>query len=181
MKAYLGAYLVNYWNRATALSEWFDDDGWSATVLPRMGDLAAAAKRLGFADSPSTRSSTRRTAARTRPLTSAPGTRPSSTTTTAFTATSLELELRVLAPVRVSVRLDRGGPCGCDFDDARSPEYVTAQLEAFRRWGMGGEFANYAYAGLADFDYSPYVEAMRSASTPGGGGHRWTRRSESAP
>ena len=32
---------------------------------------------------------------------------------------------------------------------------------------MGGEFANYAYAPLADFDYSPYVSAMQAGSSPG--------------
>jgi hypothetical protein len=32
---------------------------------------------------------------------------------------------------------------------------------------MGGEFANYAYAPLADFDYGPYVEAMQAGSKPG--------------
>ena len=29
-----------------------------------------------------------------------------------------------------------------EFDDARPPEYVSEQLEAFRKWGTGGEFAN---------------------------------------
>ena len=32
---------------------------------------------------------------------------------------------------------------------------------------MGGEFANYAYAPLADFDYSPYVPAMQAGSRSG--------------
>ena len=49
MKGYLGAYLVNYYNSATPLAEWFDDAGWGSKVLPKVGDLAAAAKRLGFA------------------------------------------------------------------------------------------------------------------------------------
>ncbi len=31
---------------------------------------------------------------------------------------------------------------------------------------MGGEFANFAYAPLDEFDYSPYVSAMQNASTP---------------
>jgi hypothetical protein len=30
---------------------------------------------------------------------------------------------------------------------------------------MGGEFANYAYGSIEDFDYSPYVSAMQAAST----------------
>ena len=59
------------------------------------------------------------------------------------------------------------GPKPSPFDDARSPEHVAEQLLAFRKWGMGGEFANYAYAPLADFDYSPYVPAMQAGSMPG--------------
>ena len=59
------------------------------------------------------------------------------------------------------------GPKPSSFDDARSPEHVAEQLLAFRKWGMGGEFANYAYAPLADFDYSPYVPAMQAGSKPG--------------
>jgi len=53
------------------------------------------------------------------------------------------------------------------FEEARSPEHVAEQLLAFRKWGMGGEFANYAYAPLSDFDYAPYADAMQAASTPG--------------
>ncbi len=44
---------------------------------------------------------------------------------------------------------------------------MTEQLLAFRKWGMGGEFANYAYAPLADFDYEPYVAALKAGSKPG--------------
>jgi hypothetical protein len=54
-----------------------------------------------------------------------------------------------------------------DWQSARSPEYVADQLTAFRRWGTGGEFANFAYSGLRSFDYHSYVSAMRSASAPG--------------
>jgi hypothetical protein len=54
-----------------------------------------------------------------------------------------------------------------DFERARDPGYVAEQLEEFRRWGSGGAFANYDYAGLGDFDYGPYEDAMRKASTPG--------------
>ena len=32
---------------------------------------------------------------------------------------------------------------------------------------MGGEFANYAYGPLADFDYEPYVSALKAGSKPG--------------
>jgi hypothetical protein len=56
---------------------------------------------------------------------------------------------------------------GSDFERAREPEYVAKQLAAFRKWGTGREFANYAYNGLRAFDYLPYAPAMRSASAPG--------------
>jgi hypothetical protein len=58
------------------------------------------------------------------------------------------------------------GP-GTDFERARDPEYVAEQLAAFRKWGTGREFANYAYNGLREFDYSAYVPGMRAASVPG--------------
>jgi hypothetical protein len=48
MKLYLSVYLVNYWNNATPLKDWFDDAGWSGTVLPKLGDAAGAARLLGF-------------------------------------------------------------------------------------------------------------------------------------
>jgi hypothetical protein len=56
------------------------------------------------------------------------------------------------------------GPRGSAFDSARSPEHVATQLAAFRKWGMGGEFTNYAYGRLDGFDYTPYVSAMQHAS-----------------
>jgi hypothetical protein len=52
------------------------------------------------------------------------------------------------------------------FEAARPPEYVGSQLDAFQRWGMGGEFAVYAYGGLRNFDYGPYEGVMRQASKP---------------
>lgn len=52
------------------------------------------------------------------------------------------------------------------FERARPPAYVADQLQAFHKWGMGGEFVNYAYRGLDQFDYKPYLAAMRAASTP---------------
>ena len=55
---------------------------------------------------------------------------------------------------------------GTDFERAREPEYVAEQLEAFSRWGMGGEFANFAYNGVEYFDYSPYAPAMEEFSSP---------------
>jgi hypothetical protein len=54
-----------------------------------------------------------------------------------------------------------------DFERARDPRYVAEQLKAFRKWGSGREFANYAYSGLKGFDYTPYVSAMQAASAPG--------------
>jgi hypothetical protein len=53
-----------------------------------------------------------------------------------------------------------------DFAEARDPGYVADQLAAFRTWGTGGLFANYAYGDPAKFDYGPYTDAMRRASTP---------------
>lgn len=72
-----------------------------------------------------------------------------------------------------STRIDWGpfawidsGPTS--FDAARSPSEVAAQLAAFRKWGTGGAFANFAYAGLlGGFDYGPYVAGMQAAAAPG--------------
>jgi hypothetical protein len=61
--------------------------------------------------------------------------------------------------------IDRG-PCGCSWEEPRAPGYVADQLEAFSKWGMGGEFTTYAYQGLEDFDYSSYAPAMRAAARP---------------
>jgi hypothetical protein len=43
---------------------------------------------------------------------------------------------------------------------------VADQLRAFRRWGMGGEFAAYSYAGIRNFDYSPYDGALKASTRP---------------
>ena len=59
------------------------------------------------------------------------------------------------------------GPKDSEFDDAREPDFVAGQLAAFRAWGAGGSFGNYAYAPSTDFDYEPYADAMRRASTSG--------------
>jgi hypothetical protein len=54
------------------------------------------------------------------------------------------------------------------FDAARAPAYVAEQLAAFRRWGTGGSFGNYAYNALTPrFSYAPYASALRDASKPG--------------
>jgi carboxypeptidase family protein len=59
------------------------------------------------------------------------------------------------------------GPRDSEYDDAREPAYVADQLAAFRTWGTGGTFGNFTYGEFADFDHEPYVDAMRTASTPG--------------
>jgi len=59
------------------------------------------------------------------------------------------------------------GPTDSRFDDARDPDGVANQLAAFRDWGAGGSFGNYAYSEPAAFDYAPYTDVMRRASTPG--------------
>ena len=48
MKLYLGFNLVNYYNTATPLADWFNDSAWSNTVLPGVAGLAGAAHLLGF-------------------------------------------------------------------------------------------------------------------------------------
>jgi hypothetical protein len=46
---YLGFYAANYFNQRTPFVDWFDDRGWSQKVLPRVRDLAAAARTMGLA------------------------------------------------------------------------------------------------------------------------------------
>ncbi len=54
------------------------------------------------------------------------------------------------------------------WEAARPPSQVAAQLAAFRKWGTGGAFANYAYGGInSSFDYTPYVPGLQAAATPG--------------
>ena len=53
------------------------------------------------------------------------------------------------------------------FERSRSPDAVRQQLDAFRKWGTGGEFANYAQQSLSTFDYGPYVSALQQAANPG--------------
>ena len=57
------------------------------------------------------------------------------------------------------------GPSPGSFDDARPPDYVARQLDAFHRWGQGNTFGLYTQH-IDDFDYTPYVPAMQAASTP---------------
>jgi hypothetical protein len=49
IKLWMGIYLSNYYNPATPLEKWFDDSAWSTQVLPKLGDIAGAARSLGFA------------------------------------------------------------------------------------------------------------------------------------
>jgi hypothetical protein len=71
-----------------------------------------------------------------------------------------------------SSRLDWGpfawidsGPTG--YDQARPAPEVATQLAAFRKWGTGGAFLNFAYQGLNGFDYTPYVPGIQAAAVPG--------------
>src|SRR2546425_8310725 len=268
MSANLAVYLTNYYNTSTPLDDWFDDSGWSGTVLPDMSDLAAAAKSLGFAGIAfdnelytqvggaqsaswgwnylgNTHTETQvRAQARLRGqqimqalLQQYPGIEiavygakfPQSwgedvqkLVNGASNAFANNLDINFLdglsgASGYSAIRLYDAefyktaspgswqgalqydfnglyslfsqplsnwsyasahvflspfswidpGPCTCAFDDAQSPTYVATQLNYFRNWGMGGEFANYAYNSLTAFDYSPYAGAMTSASSPG--------------
>jgi hypothetical protein len=47
----------------------------------------------------------------------------------------------------------------------RSPSYVSEQLAAFQQWAMGGVFGVYAYNQLSAFDYSPFVPALKAATS----------------
>jgi hypothetical protein len=269
MKLYLGVYLANYYNDATPLEEWFDDAGWQDQVLPKMRNLAAAAKLYGFAgialdqelypsqggvetatwswDYPgNTRSeSAVRAKARKRgaelmgaildgypgaelavyhfdfpddwnevvqeevnglenvadPLlhldfwngmTSVEGygairffenifykaphrgsweSALTYNTNQVFATFSRSFSNWDYASRRIYVSpfswINPGPNAESAFDDARPPAYVQEQLLAFRKWGMGGEFANFVYGPLRNFDYSPYVPAMQAGSNPG--------------
>jgi hypothetical protein len=49
----------------------------------------------------------------------------------------------------------------------RPADYVATQLQAYRLWGMGGDFGVYSYNHLGQFDYGPYASAMQAAATLG--------------
>ena len=66
-----------------------------------------------------------------------------------------------------SAWIDGAGADGGSYAAPLPPAYVATQLQAFRNWGMGGEFADFAYEPLDDFDYGPYVSAIQAAATPG--------------
>ncbi|MBM3334611.1 hypothetical protein FJY63_08105, partial [Candidatus Sumerlaeota bacterium] len=268
MKMYLGCHLVNYYNKSTPLKDWFDDAGWAEVALPRMQDLAAAARLLGFDGIafdeelyPQTGKVTTATwdwnypgnthseaevrakaRQRGRELMRAvldgfpaaeivvyhyhfPGTwwtvvqervnhRPNAADPALFLDfwdglssvegyqairfinavfyktshvgrnwdAALQYEFNTFYSL-LSRRLSNwpyassrifqspfiwisAGPRKSAYDAARPPAYVAAQLEAFAKWGMGGEFANFCYGGLSRFDYTPYVAAMQFVSRP---------------
>jgi hypothetical protein len=267
MKMYLGAKFANYTNTATPLRDWFDDQGWSELVVPKIRDLAGAARELGFAgiafdqelypakggvttatwewDYPGNSHPEGEVRAKARQrgrqvmeaiVSAFPGAElvgyavrfPESwselvqeevngvenvyaahldidfwdglTSVEGYGAIRLIDSTFYKAPHRgswdtalqyhynrmssyLSRRLSNWeyassrlfispfswideGPSPSQFDDARPPDYVEEQLLAFRKWGMGGEFANFAYSPLSGFDYLPYVGAMREASSP---------------
>ncbi len=265
MKAYLGAYLVNYWNPSTPLADWFDDRGWSETVLPKMRDLAGAANRLGFAgvafdhelytqhggaqtatwewSYPGNGQSERAVRAmakqRGREVMSAllsahPGIElvaygfefPETwsevvqkqvngiddvwgrrvdvdfwdglssvegygalrlmdatfykgphvgsweaalqyNSNSTYAMLSRRLSNWEYASSRLHVSpFSWIDPGPSNWERARDPDYVAEQLRAFRKWGTGGEFANYTYDTLRAFNYEPYAAAMRAASSP---------------
>lgn len=48
MSMYLAFYLANLHNSRTPLEGWFDNRGWASEVVPRVRELASAARLLGF-------------------------------------------------------------------------------------------------------------------------------------
>jgi hypothetical protein len=264
---YLGFKAVNYYNTSTPFADWFDDRGWSRKVLPAVGDLAAAARSMGFAGLaidqelytqtggaqtaswsvhyPGVRHSEAevraKVAHRGRQLMHAMvaaypglelvayGTRFPESWDALVQATANHVQNAFADEVQVDLwnglssvqgysairwldalfykgfqlgaatwdtalqyNADRLysyfsrrfsnwsyassrahispfswiGPGPKPSQDARDPAFVADQLDAFRRWGAGGAFGNYVYGPLGGFDYSPYENAMRQASTP---------------
>jgi hypothetical protein len=264
MKLYLGFYASNYFNSVTPFADWFDERRWSRAVLPRVKELASAARRLGFAglavdqelysdkraswdwDYRNHGHSESRVRAKVRErgaqlmkamvrgfpglelmayytkipgsweervqergnhipnafrdnvqidlwdgLSSVRGYRAIRLMDAIFYKTqqlpdaSWDAALQYNANAVYSTLSRRFSNWAyassrlhlspfswissgqTDWEQARAPGHVAEQLDAFRKWGIGREFANYAYNGLKVFDYSPYVSAMRTASTPG--------------
>jgi hypothetical protein len=264
---YLGFYAVNHFNERTPLADWFDDRGWSRTVLPQVGDLAGAARSMGFAgiavdqelypqeggevnaswsvhypgnrhsdDEVRTKVKERGRQLMERMARAYPGlelvaydTRLPDTWQAKVSAEVNDLRSESVDDVRMDLwdgltsvqgysairwmdavfhktfhlfdaswdtaleynanqiysSLSRNfsnwsyassrlhvspfswidaGPG--EFARARDPGYVAEQLDAFKRWGTGGSFANYAYDALDAFDYGPYEDALRQASSP---------------
>jgi hypothetical protein len=267
MKAYLGVYLGNHLNTATPLAEWFDDAAWATEVRPKLGNLAAAAKRLGFAglafdqelyqqvDGEQNATwgwkypGNRRSESDVRAQATLRGRQLMQTLLQNFPGLEIaayyvqlpanwvqvvqrevndesdafgdHLEadfwdgltsvdgygaLRLYQAVFYKVphlgtwegalqyemnntyaylsrklsnwdyaasRLHvtpfswiNPGPESTAWDDAQPVGEVSEQLDEFRRWGAGGEFADFVYGSLRKFDYSRYSAAMATASTP---------------
>jgi hypothetical protein len=264
MKLYLGFYASNYFNRRTPFVDWFDHRRWTRTLIPRVRELASAARRLGFAglaldqelyrdersswdwnyrrhgrSESEVRAQVRQRGAQlmTAMVRGFPGLElmayytkipgsweelvherannlpnvfrdnvqidlwdglssirgyhairwmdaifyktvqlPEATWDAAlqynanavYSALSRRFSNWAYASSRLHLSPFSWISSGqSDWEQARGPDQVEEQLEAFRKWGTGREFANYAYNGLREFDYSPYVSAMRTASTPG--------------
>lgn len=264
---YLGFFAANYFNTSTPLVDWFDDRGWAQKVLPRVQDLAAAARSMGFAGlaidqelysqaggkdtaSWSVRyPGNRHTEAQVRTRVKERGRQLMDSMVRAYPGLellaydtqipegwhqqvqekvnqqgdALDSDVRIdfwdgissiqgYSAIRwmdatfyktphifgaswdtalqynanriysyLSTRFSNwayassrlhlspfswvnDGPGS--FEKARDPGYVAAQLDAFRRWGAGGTFANFAYGPVGEFDYGPYDAALRRASTP---------------
>lgn len=267
LKMYLGFWAVNYYNTATPFADWFANRGWSKTVIPRVGELAAGAKLLGFDGLaidhelyPQTggRQSAEwswnyvgntRNEVQTRDqakqrgqemmgaiLQGFPGVEmmayhvklpeswealvqetvngiknpferlltvdfwdglssvagydairfvdnifykgvqlPASWDTasqynanTVYSLLSRSWSNWSYASSRFHLSpfswIDSGK--SNNYELARPPDYVAEQLEAYRKWGTGGEFANYAQ-GFSTFDYGPYVDGLQAAAEPG--------------
>jgi hypothetical protein len=269
MQLYMGFYFSNSMNGQTPLAEWFDDTGWSRTVLPQVHDISAAAHALGFdglafdqelygqADGRATATwdwdypGNTRPEATVRAKVQQRGAELMQNIVDAFPNTSVLAyasqfpetwddvvqeevngtdntfaksvnidfwsgvasvngfdsvnflnalfyktthvrdaswddayryeynRLFALLSRRVAnwdkaadhvsespfVWISSGS--GSDFESARPPDYVTEQLAAARRWGMGGLFGNYTFDNLETFDYGPYVAALRATAKPG--------------
>jgi len=264
---YLGFYATNYHNPSTPFEDWFDDRAWSRTVLPRVRELAAGARSMGFAglaidqELYPQRGGARRASWSVRYpasghgeaavrakvqergrqlMQSMVGPYPGLELVAYDTPIPDNWSAKVQADInnlpdvfRDDVRIDlwdglssvqgysairwmdavfyktfhlpgaswdtaleynanrtysylsrrlsnwsyassrlHVSPFGwvdegpAPFEKAREPGEVAEQLDAFRRWGAGGTFADYAYQGLSGFDYGPYDDALRRASTP---------------
>ena len=267
MTMYLGFALVNAFNTATPLAQWFDDSTWSNEVLPEIKNLAAAARQLGFAgisfdqelyDLSGNGTATwnwdytgnTHTEGQVRAEVRLRGQQVMRALVTGFPnvkilaydalfpdtwdanildyangtsdayASSVQINFwdgltavdgyaNVLfldamfyrdpglpgaswdaalqyqynslfavlsqrfsnwayASSRVGVSpfgwIDNDAAGGGTYNESRPPDYVAAQLQAFRRWSMDGTFAIFAYNPLDKFDYTPYVAAMRAVS-----------------
>jgi hypothetical protein len=267
IKLLLGIDLSSYWNDRTPLEDWFDDASWSNVLIPKITDLAGAARQLGFAGLafdeepypgasgvPGTWSWDYRgnthTEAQVRAEARTRGAQVMTALTTAFPGLEImdywmhftdgwealvQQQINGVANANASyvqinfwdgltsvpgygaiTFLDAVFMKGTDLsrstwdsaltynvnridallsrslsnwsyassrinlspfawissgniasDAARSPAFVAGQLAAFRRWGMGGTFANYAFNGIGAFDYAPYAAGLQAAAAPG--------------